>query len=214
MSSFIRAARRLAENQTTRDVVQGQIDRISRSREQAAPADPPIGDSALGAPDPGEGKPGDTAAGGAGAVFGSLAGGMASLKGLNAIGRQLQSSGSWAAGIQQLTSQLSPDQVRSAAQDAISALPESVRNDLTGRIASGTDRLQHGAAGDVAGVVTGYLRENGGTQQLLSMLMVARAGPGGAAMSLVAAMKDPTVREFAKSLMSALVRAKGRGTPG
>jgi hypothetical protein len=190
--------------------VQGQIDRITRAREQAATADPLIGDGGPEALDPGDGRPGATVAGGAGAVFESLASGMASLKGLNVLGKQLQASGSWLEGIQQLTSQLSADQVRTAAQEAISNLPEGVRSDLTGRLASGTERLQHGAAGDVAGVVTGYLRENGGTQQLLSVLMVARAGPGGAAMSLVAAMKDPTVREFAKSLMSALVRAKGR----
>ena len=214
MSTFIRAARRLAENQTARAVVQSQIDRITRSQEKPDSDAPPVWDGGPRAPVSGAGERETTVAGGVGAVAGSIAGGMASLKGLNALGKQLQSSGSWAAGIQQLTSQLSPDQVRTAAQEAISALPEGVRTDLTGRLASGTDRIQKGPAGDVAGVVTGYLKENGGPQQLLSLLMVARAGPAGAAMSLISAMKDPTVREFAKSLLGALVRVKGRGTLG
>jgi hypothetical protein len=208
LNEFIRAARRLAENPTARGVVQGQIDRIARTKASTET------DTVIAKDDGLERAESEaTAVGGAGTVFGSLAGGMTSLKGLNALGRQLQSKGSWLEGIQQLTSQLSPDQLRTAAQEAVASLPDSVRSNLAGRLTSQVDRLPTGAAGDLPGLVSGYLREKGGAQQLMSLLMVARAGPAGAAMSLIAAMKDPTVREFAKSLMGALVRAKGRGTP-
>lgn len=212
LNELIRAARRIAENPTARGVVQGQIDRIARARASTGT------DNAIAKTDglervetAAEGEA--TAVEGAGAVFGSLAGGMTSLKGLNALGRQLQSKGSWLEGIQQLTSQLSPDQLRTAAQEAVASLPDSVRSDLAGRLSTQADRLPTGVAGDLPGLVSGYLREKGGAQQLMSLLMVARAGPAGVAMGLIAAMKDPTVREFAKSLMGALVRAKGRGTP-
>jgi hypothetical protein len=139
---------------------------------------------------------------------------MASLKGLNELGRQLQSNGSWLDGVQQLTSQLSPDQLRAAAQEAVASLPDAVRSDLSSRLSSQVDRIPTGTAGDLTGVVSGFLSQSGGAQQLLSLLAASRGVPAGAALGLMSAMKDPAVRELAKSLVSSLVSVKGRGTPG
>jgi hypothetical protein len=209
VNSFVRAARRLTQSTTARSVLQQQVDRITRTETTPASDAPAVWDGSPRAPESGA-----TPAGGVGAVVGSLAGGMASLKGLNELGRQLQTNGSWLTGVQQLTSQLSPDQLRTAAQEAVSSLPETVRADLTSRLSGQLDRIPPGTAGDLTGVVSGLLGQSGGAQQLLSLLVAARSGPGGAALGLMAAMKDPAVRELAKSLASSLVSVKGRGTPG
>ena len=74
MSSFFRAAKRLTENSTVRSAVQRKVDQITSAEEQT----------------------------GAGAIIGTLATGKAQLTALNQFGRQLQSSGNWLDGIQQL----------------------------------------------------------------------------------------------------------------
>jgi hypothetical protein len=209
MNSIVRAARRLSQSTTARSVLQQQVERITRAGLTRAGDAPDAWDGSPRSPESGA-----TPAGGVGAVVGSLAGGAASLKGLNELGRQLQSNGSWLEGVQQLTAQLSPDQLRTAAQEAVSSLPETVRADLSSRLSQQVGRIPHGAAGDLPAVVSGFLGQSGGAQQLLSLLVASRAGPAGAALGLMEAMKDPSVRELAKSLVSSLVSAKGRGTPG
>jgi hypothetical protein len=209
VNSLVRAARRLSQSTTARSVLQQQVDRITRTDTAPAQDTPAVWDGGPRSPESGA-----SPAGGVGAVVGSLAGGMASLKGLNELGRQLQSNGSWLDGVQQLTSQLSPNQLRTAAQEAVSSLPETVRGDLSSRLSSQVDRIPHGSANDLPGVVSGFLGQSGGAQQLLSLLAASRGGPAGAALSLMSTMKDPAVRELAKSLVSSLVSVKGRGTPG
>jgi len=188
VSSFFRAARRIAENSAARDIVKQQVDRVARTAQE----------------------PG-TAGRGAGAVLGVLSNGKASLSALNEFGRQLQSRGSWLDGVQQLVGQHSADQLKSVASEAVSALPESIRADLLARLTRHADHLPAGAANDLAGAVTGFLGQGNGIQQLFGALIAGRGnGPAGG-LDLVTAMKDPSVRELARSLTSALVSSKTRG---
>jgi hypothetical protein len=181
VSSFFRAAKRLTENATVRGAVQRQVDRISSAEEKTA----------------------------AGAIIGTLATGKAQLNALNQFGKQLQSSGNWLDGIQQLASHASPDQLKSVATAAVSSLPESVRTDLVGRLAN---QASHLPADDLAGAVSGFLGQGNGVQQLFGALLAGKGNlPGGGALNLMTAMKDASIREFAKSLVTALV--KTRGTP-
>ena len=188
MSSFFRAARRIAENSAARGIVKQQVDRVARTAEESGAA----------------GR-------GAGAVLGALANGKASLSALNEFGRQLQSRGSWLEGVQQLVGQHSSDQLKSVATEAVSALPESVRADLLARLARHADHLPAGAANDLAGAVTGFLGQGNGIQQLFGSLVAGKGRTTGASLDLVTAMKDPSVRELARSLTGALVSSKTRG---
>jgi hypothetical protein len=182
VSSFIRAAKRLTGNATVRGAVQRQVDRITNAEEKTA----------------------------AGAVIGTLATGKAQLGALNEFSRQLQSSGSWLDGIQQLAGHASPEQLKSVANSAVSALPESVRSDLVGRLANQASNLPTGAAGDLAGAISGFLGQGNGVQQLFGALLAGKGNlPGGTALNLMSAMKDPSIRELSKSLITALVKTKG-----
>jgi hypothetical protein len=187
VSSFFRAARRIAENPATRDMVKQQVDRVTRTTESSGAAER-----------------------GAGAILGALANGKASLSALNELGRQLQSRGSWLNGLQQLVSQQSSDQLKSVANQAVSALPQSVRTDLLARLTRQTDHLPGAAAEDLTGAITGFLGKGDGIQQLLGALVAGKGnGPAGS-LDLVTAMKDPSVRELARSLTSALISSKTR----
>jgi len=188
VSSFFRTARRIAENSAARDIVKQQVDRVARTAEEPGAA----------------GR-------GAGAIFGALANGRASLSALNELGQQLQSRGSWLNGLQQLVGQQSSDQLRSVANQVVSALPESVRADLLARLAGQASHLPSGAANDLTGAITGFLGQGNGIQQLFGALVAGKgSGPAGS-LDLVTVMKDPSVRELARSLTSALVSSKTRG---
>jgi hypothetical protein len=178
VSSFFRAAKRLTENATVRGAVQRKVDQITSAEAKT----------------------------GAGAIIGTLATGKAQLSALNQFGHQLQSSGNWLDGIQQLASHASPDQLKSVATAAVSSLPESVRTDLLGRLANHASNLP---VDDLAGAVSGFLGQGNGIQQLFGALLAGKGNlPGGTALNLMSAMKDPSTRELAKSLVTALVKTK------
>jgi len=188
VSSFLRAARRLAEHPATRDIVKKQADRVARVAQES-----------------------DATGRGASAIVGALANGKASLSALNEFGRQLQTRGSWLDGVQQLVGQHSTEQLKAVANNAVSALPESVRADLLGRLTRQADLLPNGAVNDLAGAVTGLLGQGNGIQQLFGALVAGKGNVPGNSLDLVTAMKDPSVRELARSLTSALVSSKTRG---
>lgn len=135
-----------------------------------------------------------------GDMLSSVLPGLGHLKGLVT---QVQSGGGLLRAVNQLARDLPSANRAAAIQQAINGLSGASRQDLSARLGR--------QGNDPAAAVIGILEQGGGFEQVLRRL--SRGHPAAGALNLIETLKDPVIQEFARSLIPALVKAKGAGVP-
>jgi hypothetical protein len=138
-----------------------------------------------------------------GGLLGSL---LRNLTGMQDMGQaidQMQVARPWLNQLNRIAQELPPDARLRAVQEVVTGLPATTQSQLRERLESATG----GDSTDVAQAIADQLEYPDGIERVLAMLVPADSFSG-ASPSVLAAMKDPLVRDLLRNLPLALVRER------
>jgi hypothetical protein len=138
-----------------------------------------------------------------GGLLGSL---LRNLTGMQDMGQaidQMQVARPWLNQLNRISQELSPDARLRAVQEVVAGLPETTLYQLRERLGSATG----GDSTDVAQAIADQLEYPDGVERVLDLLVPADSFSG-TSPSVLAAMKDPLVRDLLRNLPLALVRER------
>jgi hypothetical protein len=138
-----------------------------------------------------------------GGLLGSL---LRNLTGMQDMGQaidQMQVARPWLNQLNRISQELSPDARLRAVQEVVAGLPETTLYQLRERLRSATGD----DSTDVAQAIADQLEYPDGVERVLDLLVPADSFSG-TSPSVLAAMKDPLVRDLLRNLPLALVRER------
>jgi hypothetical protein len=138
-----------------------------------------------------------------GGLLGSL---LRNLTGMQDMGQaidQMQVARPWLNQLNRISQELPPDARLRAVQEVVAGLPETTLYQLRERLRSATGD----GSTDVAQAIADQLEYPDGVERVLDLLVPADSFSG-TSPSVVAAMKDPLVRDLLRNLPLALVRER------
>jgi hypothetical protein len=188
----------------SRSTIQARVDEIARAdrRERQSREGAPVfgGDWSSVRQEPDADEP----AAPLGGLLGSL---LRNLTGMQDMGQaidQMHIARPWLNQLNRISQELPPDARLRAVQEVVAGLPETTLHQLRKRLRSATGD----DSTDVAQAIADQLEYPDGVERILGLLVPADSFSG-ASPSLLAAMKDPLVRDLLRNLPLALVRERG-----
>ena len=139
-----------------------------------------------------------------GGLLGSLLRNLTGMQDMGQVIDQMQVARPWLNQLNSIAQELPPDARLRAVQEVVAGLPATTQSQLRERLESATG----GDSTDVAQVIADQLEYPDGVERILGLLAPADSFSG-ASPSLLAAMKDPLVRDLLRNLPLALVRERG-----